>query len=62
MSTVKTLTPEDLAPILGRSVATIKADSRRKPESLPPRLRIPGSRKLLWLEEDVQAWIRGCRS
>jgi predicted DNA-binding transcriptional regulator AlpA len=62
MSEVKTLTPEDLSPLLGRAVSTIKTDARRKPESLPPRLRIPGSKKLLWLESDVVEWLRGCRT
>ena len=61
MSDVKTLTAEDLAPLLGRAVSTIKTDSRRKPESLPPRLRIPGSNRLLWLESDVIEWLKGCR-
>ena len=61
MNDIKTLTPEDLAPILGRAVTTIKTDARRKPESLPPRLRIPGSKKLLWLQSDVEAWLKGCR-
>ena len=61
MSDIKTLTPEDLAQILGRSVVTIKTDARRKPESLPPRLRIPSSNKLLWLESDVAEWLRACR-
>ncbi len=58
---LKTLTAEDLAPLLGRAVSTIKTDVRRRPQSLPPRLRIPGSKKLLWLEADVTAWIEKCR-
>lgn len=58
---VKTLTPEDLAPLLGRAVNTIKTDVRRRPETLPPRLRIPGSNRLLWLEQDVIEWIHSCR-
>lgn len=58
---LKTLTAEDLAPLLGRAVSTIKTDVRRRPQSLPPRLRIPGSKKLLWLEADVTAWFEKCR-
>jgi predicted DNA-binding transcriptional regulator AlpA len=53
-----TLKAEDLARLLGRKVSTIKADANRRPQTLPPRLRIPGSRALLWLEEDVRAWLR----
>lgn len=53
----KTLTADDLAPLLHRTAETIKVDARRKPESLPPRLIIPGSSKLLWLESDVKTWL-----
>lgn len=58
---MKTLGPEDLSKLLHRSVATIKVDCRRRPQSLPPRLRIPGSVKLLWLESDVMTWLEQCR-
>lgn len=54
--------PEYLAPLVHRTVATIKVDARRKPESLPPRLAIPYSGKLLWLESDVHAWLNKCRT
>ena len=55
----KVVGPEYLAPLVHRAVSTIKVDARRKPESLPPRLVIPGSKKVLWLESDVLAWIKG---
>lgn len=58
---LKTLGPEDLAPLLRRTVETIKVDARRRPETLPPRLRIPGSTRLMWLESDVIAWFNKCR-
>lgn len=54
--------PEYLAPLLHKEIATIKSDARRKPESLPPRLLIPGCPKLLWLESDVLAWLQKCRT
>jgi hypothetical protein len=54
--------PDYLVPLLHRSLETIKVDARRKPESLPPRLVIPGSKKLLWLKSDVHAWIAKCRT
>lgn len=54
--------PEYLVPLVHRNVATIKVDARRKPESLPPRLVIPHSAKLLWLESDVYAWLEKCRT
>lgn len=61
MTNLKTLGPEDLAPLLGRAVSTIKTDVRRRPETLPPRLQIPGSTRLLWLEQDVIEWIESIR-
>jgi hypothetical protein len=54
--------PEYLAPLLRRSVSTIKIDASRRPDSLPPRLKIPGSGRLLWLESDVLAWLLSCRT
>ena len=62
MSSLKTLGPEDLAPLLRRTVDTIRTDARRRPETLPPRLRIPGSTRLMWLEDDVINWINSCRT
>jgi len=50
---------DELAQVLHKSPATIKRDIHRKPQSLPPRLKIPGSSALLWLGEDVLRWLRG---
>lgn len=55
---MQTLKASDLARLLGREESTIKADANRRPHTLPPRLHIPGTRSLLWLEEDVHAWLR----
>jgi predicted DNA-binding transcriptional regulator AlpA len=62
MTDTKTLGPRELAVILKKGVDTIKTDSRRRPETLPPRLKIPGSNRLLWLESDVVAWLQACRT
>lgn len=62
MTNTKTLGPRELAAILHRAVETVKTDSRRRPETLPPRLKIPGSNRLLWLESDVEAWLQSCRT
>lgn len=59
---IKILTAEDLAPILHRELRTIKVDATRRPETLPPRLKIPGSKKILWLEKDVIEWLNNCRT
>ena len=51
------LTAEDLEPLLGRKASTIKTDARRRPQTLPPRFVLPGARRLVWLEEDVEKWL-----
>ena len=53
--------PEYLVPLLHKKLATIKKDAVRSPESQPPRLKIPGSSKLLWVEEDVLTWLNSFR-
>ena len=55
---LKMMTAEDLAPILGRAASTIKVDVRRRPHTLPPRFKIPGSNRVRWLEADVLEWVR----
>jgi predicted DNA-binding transcriptional regulator AlpA len=57
----KSLTPEELAPIIGRKASSIRVDVSKRPETLPPRLRIPGSRAIRFLEADVLAWLEGLR-
>ncbi len=50
------LTPiKDLSKIIHRSVASIYSDLARNPGSLPPRLQIPGTRKVLFIDVDV--WL-----
>ena len=58
MTDIKTLGPAELGKLLHKKEATIRVDSHRRPESLPPRLDIPSSRKLLWLETDVIDWLK----
>ena len=53
--------PEYIAELLGMEVSTVKVDARRKPESLPPRLELPGHRKLRWVEDDVISWLNSFR-
>ena len=54
---MKLLTVEDLSALIHKSPAAIQADANRAPHRLPPILRLPGSRRLLWREEDVEAWV-----
>ena len=59
--TIKTIGVEELSVLLRRAVDTIRSDARRRPETLPPRIIIPGTSKLLWLEEDVVTWMKDHR-
>lgn len=53
--------PEYLSALLQRTVASIKSDASRRPQSLPPRLMLPDTRKLMWIEDDVIAWLNSFR-
>jgi predicted DNA-binding transcriptional regulator AlpA len=55
---MKLLTREDIAALLHIKPATVHDRLYRHPEKLPPRIKIPGSSKPLWLEEDVIDWLR----
>jgi hypothetical protein len=55
---IKTIGVEELAELLHRRPETIRSDARRRPSTLPPILRIPKTRRLLWLEEDVVNWMK----
>jgi predicted DNA-binding transcriptional regulator AlpA len=61
MSDLRTLGVPEICKILHKSPDTIYMDVKRRPNSLPPRLVIPGSRTLLWLESDVHEWLVKCR-
>lgn len=54
-------TYDGLSLLLGRSVPSLQADLCRKPNSLPPPCRIPGTRQPIWLLVDVLAWIASHR-
>lgn len=58
---MKTLSVDEIATLLHKTPRTIREDARRRPHSLPPRLRIPGSDRMLWLESDVIEWLESCR-
>lgn len=58
----KLLNIQDLSKLLHRSETTIAAEVTKAPHKLPPRLKLPGARKVLWLEEDVRKWINEHRA
>lgn len=51
------LTVEQLSVYIHKSVASIRCDATRKPHSLPPICRLPGTKRLLWRMEDVERWL-----
>ena len=59
---IETMGIEELAILLHKIPQTIRKDLGRRPESLPPRLIIPGSRRLVWLKQDVRTWLESCRA
>ena len=54
---MQTLTIKDLAKKLNRAEATIATEVTKAPHKLPPRFFLPGSRRVLWLEQDVNEWM-----
>jgi len=48
---------EELAQLLHKSVASIRSDISRNPDALPPLCRLPGTKRLLWREDDVSRWL-----
>lgn len=52
------LSVEQLAVFLHKSVASIRSDATRNPQSLPPICRLPGTKRLLWRSEDVESWLQ----
>ena len=51
------LTVDQLSQYLHKSVASIRSDATRNPQSLPPICRLPGTKRLLWRVEDVENWL-----
>ncbi|CAJ4529296.1 Uncharacterised protein [Burkholderia pseudomallei] len=51
------LTVEQLSQYLHKSVASIRSDATRNPQSLPPICRLPSTKRLLWRLEDVEDWL-----
>ena len=52
---MKISTVSELSELLKKSTSSIYSDSIRNPSVLPPILRIPGSRKLLFV--NVEEWM-----
>lgn len=50
---------DELASLLGRSRTTILNDRVRNPAAVPPAIKPPGTKVLLWRREDVDEWLAG---
>ena len=55
------LTIVTVAPLLARTPATVRSQLVRSPQLLPPRARIPGTRRVLWFRSDVMRWLASFR-
>jgi predicted DNA-binding transcriptional regulator AlpA len=58
---METLGIKDLAEILKKSRYSIATDVTKAPHKLPPRLMLPGNRRVLWLRSDVEKWLNAHR-
>lgn len=47
----------ELGKLIGRSTKSIRIDASRRPDTLPPTFKIPGTAKLKWRVKDVRAWL-----
>ena len=56
------VTIDDIAKLLRLHVNTVRADLHRRPESLPPRIRLPGRRTVRFLKADVLTWLNTNRT
>jgi hypothetical protein len=55
--TIDVIAVEQLAKLIHKSPASIRSDASRNPAALPPICRLPGSKRLLWLLDDVRVWM-----
>lgn len=51
------LSLDELAALLKRSPTTILNDRVRNPAAVPPAIKIPGTKSLLWEYSAVCAWL-----
>lgn len=51
------LTIEELSALLGRNPRSIINDRVRNPAAVPPAIKLPNTRVLIWRREDVDAFL-----
>lgn len=47
----------DMAILLNRKESTIRSDVTRRPHTLPPITKLPGSNRVRWHRQVVDEWI-----
>ena len=57
---IELLDVSQIATLLRKTVPSVRSDVCRNPLALPPRCKLPGSRRLLWRAEDVSSWLAAC--
>lgn len=55
---METLTLLDICRLLKKRPQSIYNDLRRNPQAIPPRLAVPGTRRLLWDQKTVERWFQ----
>jgi predicted DNA-binding transcriptional regulator AlpA len=55
---MRTLNKTELAELLRLSPHSIHSTLVRRPDRLPPPIRVPGSKRLVWLAPDVMSWLK----
>jgi hypothetical protein len=48
---------DELSQWIGKTPATIRVDLGRRPETLPPAIKVPGTRGWLFKRSTVEEWL-----
>lgn len=55
---MKTIGTARLGELMGLSPFSVHSALSRRPDRFPPPIRVPGSNKLIWDEDEVIAWLK----
>ena len=54
---MKTYGVQDMSRLFQKAPRTIIQDLARRPETLPPPIRIKGTRARIWIADTVDSWL-----
>jgi predicted DNA-binding transcriptional regulator AlpA len=54
---LETLDSKDIASLLRIKLSTLQNRLSTRPESLPPKLKLPGQKTPIWLSSKVMEWL-----